>query len=125
MLVVGSTLFTISFMRVMRIDPGLEPAGLLTMQVYQRTLPGQRPPDLSAALDEFVGRLQQTPGVVSAAAAGPGIPLRINMHVSDFRLPADSPERPKAVSIKTVTPAYHRTLGLRLERGGCLPPPTT
>ncbi len=116
-LVVCSTLFTISFIRVMRIDPGLEPTSLLTMQVYQRGVPGQGPPDLSTAFDELVGRLQQTPGVASAAAAGPGIPLRINMHVSDFRQPADSRERPKAVSIKTVTPDYHRTLGLRLERG--------
>jgi putative ABC transport system permease protein len=115
-LVVGSTLFTISFIRVMRIDPGLEPTDLLTMQVFQRGVPGQPPANLSAAFEEFVSRLQQSPGVSGVAAAS-GIPLRINMHVSDFKWPADAPDRPKAVSIKTVTPGYHRTLGIHLEGG--------
>src|SRR4029453_10414268 len=46
-LVVGSALFLGSFIRVMRIDPGLKPDGVLTLQVYQPGVPGQPPPDFT------------------------------------------------------------------------------
>ena len=86
-LVVGSTLFISSFMRVMRIDSGMRPAGVLTMQIAQRPLPGQPPPNLTNALSEIVSRVDQIPGVTSVAVATPGIPLRLQLNINGLALP--------------------------------------
>ena len=66
-LVVGSALFIGSFIRVIRIDPGMNPEGVLTLQVYQPSVPGQPPPDFRAAFAEIRDRLSHTPGVSHAA----------------------------------------------------------
>ena len=109
----------------MRIDPGLNPDGVLTLQVYQPGVPGQPPPDFTAAFKEIRDRLTHTPGVAHAAVST-GIPLRINMWINSF----DVKGRPvnldrdrameRAVSLKLVTPGYHEALGIPLKRGRLL-----
>jgi putative ABC transport system permease protein len=115
-LVVGSALFIGSFIRVMRIDPGLNPDGVLTLQVFQPSVPGQPRPDFTAAFAEIHDRLAHTPGV-SRAAISTGIPLRVNMRIGSFDVKGRPPAADRAASIKMVTPGYHETLGIALKRG--------
>ena len=115
-LLVGAALFIGSFVNVMRVDPGFRSDHVLTAQIFPRASPGSAPPDLGAAFAEIVDRARRLPGVVDAAAASPGIPLRVNMRIDALRVPGRTMSD-TTVSIKVVTPGYHRTLGIALERG--------
>jgi predicted permease len=125
LLVVGSALFIGSFIRVMRIDPGMNPDGVLTLQVFQPATAGQPRPDFTAAFAEIRDRLTHTPGV-SRVAISTGIPLRVNMRIGSFDVKGRPIEMDRAaamnraVSIKMVTPGYHETLGIALKRGRLL-----
>jgi predicted permease len=116
-LLVGAALFTASFINVMRVDHGFQSGHVLTAQVFPRTSPGSPPPDLRSALADVVQRARQVPGVVDAAAAAPGIPLRINLRIDALRWPGQPLDLSMSVSVKTVTAGYHRTLDIPLERG--------
>jgi putative ABC transport system permease protein len=116
-LLVGAALFIGSFIRLMGIDPGFNPQGVLTMQLYSRTLPGQRPPDWSPAFAQIVERLSQTKGVVNASAVSPGIPLTPRMRIDGLTVPGKPVEGDIGVSIKAVTPDYHRAFRIPLRRG--------
>jgi predicted permease len=115
-LLVGASLFIGSFVNVMRVDPGFRSDHVLTAQIVPRTSPGSAPSDLRPAFAEIVDRARNLPGVVDAAAASPGIPLRVNMRIDALQVPGRS-IYDTTVSIKVVTPGYHRTLGIALERG--------
>jgi putative ABC transport system permease protein len=115
-LVVGSALFIGSFIRVMRIDPGLNPDGVLTLQVFQPSVPGQPRSDLTAAFAEIRDRLTHTSGVTHAAIST-GLPFRVNMNINSFDVKGRTLDVDRAVSIKRVTPGYHETLGIALKRG--------
>lgn len=64
-----------SFAALMRIDPGFDPANVLTAQVYPRTTPGQPPGDHRAAFTRIVERIGQAPGVLHASAIWGGLPF--------------------------------------------------
>jgi putative ABC transport system permease protein len=116
-LLVGAALFIGSFVNVMRLDTGFSSDHVLTAQVFPRTSPGSTPPDLGPALAEIVDRARQLPGVIAAAAAAPGIPLRVNMWIDALRWPGQALDPSMAVSVKVVTAGYHRTLNIPLRSG--------
>jgi predicted permease len=116
-LLVGAALFIGSFVNVMRVDPGFRSDHVLTVQVFPRTRPGSAPPDLAPALTEIVDRARQLPGVIDAAAAAPGIPLRIQLWIDALRAPGQPLDPNMAVSAKVVTAGYHRTLAIPLRNG--------
>jgi putative ABC transport system permease protein len=116
-LLVAAALFIGSFVRLMRIDPGFDPDGVITMQLYSRAQPGQRPPDWGPVFAQIVDRLGQSRGVVHASAVSPGIPLSIRLRVDGLSVRGRAVEGDMAVSLKTVTPAYHQALGIPLRSG--------
>jgi predicted permease len=116
-LLVGASLFIGSFVNVMRVDPGFRSDHVLTAQVFPRTSPGSAPPDLRLAFAEIVDRARQLPGVIDAAAAAPGIPLRFNAWIDALRWPGQALDPTMAVSVKVVTAGYHRTLAIPLRSG--------
>jgi putative ABC transport system permease protein len=116
-LLVGAALFIGSFVNVMRVDPGFRSEGVLTAQIVPRTPPGSTERDLRPAFAEIVGRAQRLPGVVNAAWAGPGIPLRVNLHINALRVPGQTIDGDPSVSLKVVTPDYHRALEIPLRAG--------
>jgi predicted permease len=120
-LVVGSALFIASFLRVIQLEPGFNPGHLLTAQVYQRLAPGQPPTDLARPLQDIAASLETTRGITSAAAASPGIPLRVNQRTDGLDRAGHPPDR-SGVSIKFVTEHYHRTLGIALRAGRLFEP---
>jgi predicted permease len=118
-LLVGAALFLGSFIRLMRIDPGFAPDGILTMQLYSQTRPGQRPPDWSTAFAQIVERLDQDQkaGIVHASAVAPGIPLSVRMRINGLAIRGDAPGSLIPVSMKSVTPAYYKALRIPLRSG--------
>lgn len=116
-LLVGAALFIGSFVNVMRVDPGFRSDHVLTAQIFPRTSPGSEPPDLRQAFADIVDRVRRLPGVIDAAAAAPGIPLRIQAWIDALRTPGQPLDPDMAVSAKVVTAGYHRTLAIPLRNG--------
>ena len=116
-LLVGAALFIGSFVRLMRVDPGFNPNGVITMQLHSREQPGQRPPDWPAAFSQIVDRLGRSDGIVQASAVSPGIPLSVRLHIDGLTVRGGTIEGQTGVSLKTVTPAYHQTLRIPLRSG--------
>ncbi|HEX4962626.1 MAG TPA: ABC transporter permease [Thermoanaerobaculia bacterium] len=118
-LMVGSGLLMKSFLLLVQVRPGFEPARLLTMDVslppwrYDRA----RSAELYASVLE---RVRHLPGVLSAAA-GMSQPVLGANHWGATLAPEGAPTPAAAadlnVAINPVTPDYFRTLGIPLLAG--------
>jgi putative ABC transport system permease protein len=117
-LLIGATLLIESLARLYRVDPGFQPANLLTMNIALPPARYDTPGKRARFYEELVQHTESLPGVRSAAvtltlpmggfagvpvqlAAGP--PLKLN-------------ERPIAI-IQNITPEYFRTLEISVKRG--------
>jgi putative ABC transport system permease protein len=116
-LVVGAALFIGSFIALMKVDPGFNPDHVLTVDLWPRVEPGQRPPDQSAAFTDIVERLRRAPGVVHASVIANGMPLGVRMRIDRLIVPGKTIEGDDSVSVKVVTPDYQRALRIPLKRG--------
>jgi predicted permease len=118
-LLVGAALFIGSFVSVMRLDFGFQSNHVLTAQIVPQMPPGQDPRsiNLGPMFDDIVSRLEHVPGVVEASAAAPGIPLRVNMRIDGLGIPGKVLDGDRSVSLKFVSPGYHRALKVPLRRG--------
>jgi putative ABC transport system permease protein len=111
-LLVGAALFMGSFLALLRIDPGFSPESVLTAQISPRIESRTQPFNSVAALTEIVERISRIPGVISASMVSNGVPLGgggATLH--------SSPSIPDAVSVRRVTPDYHRALKIPLRNG--------
>jgi putative ABC transport system permease protein len=118
-LLVGSGLLIRSFGRLMAVDPGFQPKGILTARVE---LPSSKYKD-DAKISEFYAqlleRIRQLPGVRSASAdaylpftggiAGTGVEV-------EGRPPLPAAEQPE-VNVAVVEPHFFETLGIPLLSG--------
>jgi putative ABC transport system permease protein len=68
-LVISATLLMTSFLRLAHVDPGFEPAGVLTMEVSLPNEKYQTTQDTAQFLGEVNRRLKALPGVQAAATA--------------------------------------------------------
>jgi putative ABC transport system permease protein len=122
LVLIGAGLLIRSFVRLRSVDPGFQPSGLLTLRV---PLAGGR----NAALDRRIAFFQQVadrvatlPGVRAVGAVS-GLPLTGLGVGSAFAVdgrpapPAD--QRPIAL-LRSVNPAYFRTMGIPLVAGRVL-----
>ena len=120
-LLIGATLLARSFVGLLRADRGYEPAGVLTavLPMPNARFDGRR---RAAMLDAIIERLSAAPGVTSAAA-GSAIPL----------VPYDQPfavtidpavpggqGRSVSANLRTVSPSYFETIGMRILHGRAL-----
>jgi len=121
-LLVGAALFIGSFITLMRIDPGFDPENVLTVQVSPRFEPGKPMADFAPAFAEIVDRLSQIPGVVHASVISGGMPLGGSMSVTSLTVPGKTFEQDEGISIRRVTPDYHRALRIPLRGGRLLAP---
>ena len=117
-LLIGATLLMESLAHLHRVDPGFEPANLLTMQIPlspSRYDTGQK---RAAFYEELIRRVESVPGVRSAAVTLT-LPMmgfaRTPVQVAG-QPPTKLNERPLAI-IQNITPAYFRTLKIPLKRG--------
>ena len=127
-LLVGAGLLGKSFARLMAVDTGFRPVGLVHFDIYPPSYPA-RPgaksaadssAPMRAAVDAYVKQLGAVPGT-TIAAAGFGAPFTgpaVNQQSVHIEGDAPDPEdRPSLASWKSVTPGYLEALGVRLERG--------
>jgi predicted permease len=117
-LLVGLALFLRSSWQLQRVDPGLDPAGLLTVDVQLPTDPDEDTVAPGGPLGEMVDRVRSLPGVVHAAGADQlptfGGPYN-GVHRGD-RTPQTASEYVPATR-RIVTEDFFRTMGIRLQTG--------
>ncbi len=118
-LLIGAGLMLKSFARLMQVDPGFRPAGLVAGRVG---LPEARYPKTAqqiAFLDAVLARLQANPAVRETAAIAP-LPLGSSRHSLTLAIlgrPAPLPAVRLTAAWRTVSPGYFHTMGIPLLSG--------
>jgi putative ABC transport system permease protein len=115
-LLVGAALFIGSFVALLRIDPGFDPANVLTMQVTPRFEPGKPGADVTHVYQRIIERLRKTPEVTQAAVIAGGMPLSGAMMTTTLDVPGQTLPN-NDVSIRIVSADYHRALRIPLRAG--------
>jgi putative ABC transport system permease protein len=125
-LLVGAVLFIASFVSLMRIAPGFDPAHVLTAQVSPRV--EQRPDgqfvDRRAGLADAVDRIGRVPGVVAAAMVSGGLPFGGATSMSTLQA-VEGVMLMEPINVRSVTPDYARAIGLPLRAGRFFAPGDT
>jgi predicted permease len=117
-LLIASGLLIRALVRVQSIDPGFEPAGVMTLRT---TLPMPKYQAVAARAGYCASVLQEVralPGVTSAAFTSF---LPIVMGGGIWRIEAEGhaarPEEGQTASVRYLTPGYFETLGIPVRRG--------
>ena len=119
-LLVGAGLLIRSFSRVMSVDPGFDPAGVLTVEL---ALPSQRYPDdaqRGAFYRRLVERLAAQPGVEVAGAIRDVLLSRLpnSAPISiEGRADLSEADRNLPIAFDPVTPDFFRVLRIPIVRG--------
>lgn len=122
-LLVAAGLLAHSFVRLVNVDAGYEPAHVLTARV-QLPGPAHTGERIAQLLGPLLEHLRALPGVV-AAGAGNMAPFGGSTAVMRFNVPATSGDAEPVVGralAHTVTPGYAEALGLRLREGRLFAP---
>lgn len=117
-LLVAAALFIGSFASLLRIDPGFNPANVLTAMVAP-PIDVRPPPDNAPSLGRVVEGIGNIPGVVHASMIAGGVPLGGSMSVTSMSVPGKMLEKSSddGISIRQVTPEYHAALRIPLRSG--------
>ena len=118
-LLIGAGLLMRSFVALHDVDPGFQPANLLTAKIALPLARYDTDPKRAAFFRELLPRVEQLPGV-SAAAIAMSLPatnwIRTNYWVQGKPSPDIGEPSTNAV-IQSITPGYFRALGIPLKRG--------
>ncbi len=117
MLVVFAGLLVRTFLHLRNLDPGFDPAGVVTGTLSLDDARYASRERIEGLLHESLARIRRLPGVESAAV-GLGLPYArlLNLGVSALA-PGHEPTELTSVSTTYVTPGYFATLGVSLLRG--------
>jgi len=116
LLLVGATLLARSLLRLQAVDPGLEPARVLTFHFRVGA-----PKDVHLFAD-LIDRITQLPGVRAASAtsflpfSGPAASTRVSISGRDASRTPSSADAPTVV-IRTIMPRYFAALGVPIRQG--------
>jgi len=129
-LLVGAGLFSRSFVRLMRVDTGVDYHDVLVLNVgirvdfnkpgeYERALPQGR-----AYLEQMLDAVTRVPGVEQAATIAGGLPLTGSWSRTGVEVPGRTGLKgdDDSIDIRTVTPKYLELLRIPLVRGRTLSP---
>jgi len=127
-LLIGAGLFTRSFVRLMRVDTGLDYHNVLVLNVglrfdfnkpgeYKRLLPQGR-----VYLEQMLDAVSRVPGVEQAATVGGGLPLTGSWSRTGIEIPGRGELKgdDDSIDIRTVTPKYLDLLRIPIRRGRSL-----
>jgi predicted permease len=112
-LLITAGLFFQSLTKAMRVDPGFEPRGAVTVS-FDPDLQGYTPSRRDALLADLVERASSLPGAISAALAS-SLPLSGETNGADVI--SESATSPVSVMVASVSPKYFETMRLPLVRG--------
>jgi predicted permease len=119
MLLVGGGLLIRSFLKLSSVDPGYNPANILT---FQLALTGGRypVPQLKEFAEKLVAALEKSPGVEAVAYAHQ-LPMVALKQRAFFRTTPEVPEQsvpgPSAEDARFVSRDYLKVLGIRIKEG--------
>ena len=116
-LLVGAGLLITSFVKLSTVDPGFEPAHVLTFQVLQSTSP--RPEEQRVFAETFVERLRGVPEVQSAAYGRqlPLVQLQDSLTVTLRRGDVDVTLAGEGADVRFVSRDYLKTMGIPIVAG--------
>jgi putative ABC transport system permease protein len=114
-LLIGAGLLINSFSRLLQVDPGFDPRGVMTMQI---ALPQSKYPEIQrrAFFERTLERISGLPGVQSAGMTS-ALPLTVN---PDFGFTIEGQttmEDTPQTFWRAISPDYLRTMGIPLRRG--------
>ncbi|MDQ3686028.1 MAG: ABC transporter permease, partial [Acidobacteriota bacterium] len=118
LVLIGASLLVKSFLHLQRVEPGFDPANLLTMQVSLPASKYAQPAQQTAFFRQLTQRLETLPGVRAIAVAN-DLPIDGDTQTSTPHIegrPAVAGEQPLA-GVHTVSPAYLQTMGIALLKG--------
>jgi putative ABC transport system permease protein len=122
MLLIGAGLLIRSFLRLQQVNPGLDPRGVLAMEISVPSIAPSnytKPEQQSAFFHQVLERTRVLPGV-SAAAVVSSLPLSGAVESSDFavegRPPAPQGQEPQA-DYTLVSADYFHVMSIPLMRG--------
>jgi putative ABC transport system permease protein len=124
MLLIGAGLLFRSMVELQSVDPGLNPARLLTFSVL---IPGARyrePVQRTQFFTRALEQIERLPGVESASALS-FLPFDGMAAGTDLTIAGRPPAKPGeslGATIRTVMPNYFRTVGIPLKRGRVFTP---
>jgi len=118
-LLVSAGLLLHSLKRLFAVDPGFDPAHVLTMQVQTFGRRYDDDPTCHRFFAQALEAVLQVPGV-SAAAFTSQLPLSGDSDIYGARFEDDAPDRANAVFRYAVTPGYFETIGIPLRQGRLL-----
>ena len=121
-LMIGAALLTKSFVRLLDVKPGFDPAQTLTMEISLPTAPPSKYADEQRQVGFFqqlLAQLNQTPGVISAGAV---LSLPLTGAAESTNLFIDGRPRPPAGQVPDadytiVTPGYFKAQGIPMLNG--------
>lgn len=118
-LLIAAGLLIESFARLARVRPGFNPDNVLTFNIALPDNPYRDRAKAARFFQEFVRRIENLPGVKSAAASN-ALPLSGAEEVDGFEIEgrsADAPGEIQTANYRWVTPDYFRTMQIPLQRG--------
>jgi putative ABC transport system permease protein len=119
-LAAGAGTLVQSFVRLMHVDPGFDPHGVLSLRL---SIPPSR--DAASLFRRIDERLRTLPGVESVAASNM-LPLAANRaYTSRFNVPGSpliDPDALPAAQLRSVTPGYFRAMRIPLRSGRAFTP---
>jgi predicted permease len=118
MLLVGAGLLIRSFLKLSSVDPGYDPANVLT---FQLALPGGRypVPQLKELAENLVATLEKSPGVEAAAYARQ-LPMVTIREGASFRTTPAVPEQRApgpSEDLRLVSQDYFKTMDIQIKEG--------
>jgi predicted permease len=119
-LLAGAGLMVRSFQRILDVDPGFDPQGVLMMELTAATAEYPEPKQQAAFFQTVLERVRSLPGV-TAAAVDTDPPLSGEGRQSGFRIKGqlEPPpgKLPPLADIQVVSPEYFETMGIPLVVG--------
>jgi putative ABC transport system permease protein len=119
-LLIGAALLIESFYRLHSVDPGFRPSNLLTAKIALPLARYDTDQKRDAFFRNLLPRLEQPPGVRSAALAML-LPttawIRTNITQVEGKAALDPADAASYAVVQSTTPDYFRTLGISLKRG--------
>jgi putative ABC transport system permease protein len=118
-LLAGSGLLLRSFAKILDVEPGFDPANLLTMRVSLPSAIQSNPKQFPAFSNALLDRISAVPGVINASIAT-GIPFSSDGYNTTFEIrnrQAQSSEPEPHANVTYVTSSYFVTMRIPLVKG--------
>jgi putative ABC transport system permease protein len=112
-LLIGASLLAQTFLNLLRVNPGFEPSGVLSAEIWLTGSRYRSTAELNAFYDNLAERLKRVPGVQQTAVVSVGQPLERggNIGLMVNGVPKGS------MGIRVVTADYFQTLRVAIKQG--------